>query len=434
MAVIRKHTGDIDVCFQVKRPRRHSVSSLSTQEEFFECEDENATNNADCNNCNKLSPRTNGGDNRTTNNEPGRSRTTEQEGMSERSSHALRHSTNGPVRYTHGLSIVGVSPPPVENPGPVHYTHGLSIVSQSSLPVDNESRLNADNARGDSDDDSDGSGLTVDESGSITWHNGFMLRRSNEGMRVVPDHQGQGGTSEGTDNPTWMIHAVATQYVSPGGGYRPSQHRYQNDLERDQRVPHTLRVADEGTNTENDNPMLRTASCVPINDETSGSESDISTRRVLFPDAATGRCDYSSNTRMPFHRPQFDNFSETGSYSPPRERRSDTKTVGLKGRESDDRVIFNTAVGGDERRDDHRDDHRDNHRDDRRDDRRDERHPRLMSAQWANRGEIGREKRGGVVRRKACGSQTNPSYPLRYLWHALMSICLFFSCLFHASF
>ena len=403
------------------------MSSLSTQEEFFECDDENTTNNADCNNCNKLSPRTNGGDNRTTNNEPGRSRTTEQEGMSERSSHALRHSTNGPVRYTHGLSIVGVSPPPVENPGPVHYTHGLSIVSQSSLPVDNESRLNADNARGDSDDDSDGSGLTVDESGSITWHNGFMLRRSNEGMRVVPDHRGQAGTSEGTDNPTWMIHAVATQYVSPGA-QRPSQHRYQNDLERDQRVPHTLRVADEGTNTENDNPMLRTASCVPIHDETSGSESDISTRRVLFPDAAAGRCDYSSNTRMPFHRPQFDNFSETGSYSPPRERRSDTKTVGLKGRESDDRVIFNTAVGSDDRRDDHcderrddrrderlderhderrderrddrRDERRDERRDDRRDDHRDERHPRLMSAQWApeepRRNRTREERRGSA--------------------------------------
>ena len=326
---------NLTFCLQVKRPRRHSVSSLSTQEEFFE--EDNATNNADCNNCNKVASRTNGGD---ATNEPitsGRSRTTVQEEMSQGSSHALRHSSNAPVRYTQGLSIIG----------------------QSLRAVDNQSRINTNNVRGDSDEGCDGSGVTVDESVvTASSRNGWARRGSNEGMQcVIHDSRDPvAAMSEGADNPTWMIHAVATQYVSPGGGQCTSQHRhgYHNAVEREARVSRTLRVADEGTNTEDDHPMLRTASYVPVTrDETSGSESDVSTRRVLFPDASAGPCEYSPSARMPFRRPQFDNFSETGSYSPPRERRSETKTVGFNGRETDgwnDRVIFNTAVGSDDRR------------------------------------------------------------------------------------
>ena len=315
-----RYSGNRDSCFQRKRPRRHSVSSLSTQEDFIDADEEHMRNNVDCNNCNKVATHTNGSD---TYDAPttstGLGRTTVLEVVS---SHALRHSSHTPLHTQLDMSVTG---------------HGL-------LPMD-VSMANTNRTMQGSDDDSDD--VTVNESVIVPFTNNAWMRRCiNESVQCSMQEDPVMRRSEGTEmdpNAAWVSHAVATQYTSPGR-QRSSLHRHRNHdrivgynrgchNEHNDRghVAHTLRVSDEGTNTERQDDVPIRSRC----GETSGSESDASTRRVLFPDSSTRPHEYSPSTRLPFHRPQFDNFSETGSYSPPREQRAENKTMDRRERECD---------------------------------------------------------------------------------------------------
>ena len=288
--------------FQLRRPRRHSVSSLSTQGEFTE--DTEDTADMDRNNCNT---HVNSGDSWTTTNSPsqpsGHGRTTIPEDLTHASSPALRHSGHGPLHTRVDLSVTG---------------HAL-------LP-NGGVLANTNYSLHDTDDDSDDSQATIEDSVGVPRTNGWPSHGVNESVQCSMRDDGVARTAQdagmdiNTDHPS---HTVATQYNSPGQQHRHRNHdrivNYQQQVDRGQ---HVQWVADDCPNTERmDNfPTQHLTNDTRTRPETSGSDSDTSTRRVLFPDSGTRHHDHSPGARYPFHPPQFDNFSETGSYSPPRER------------------------------------------------------------------------------------------------------------------
>ena len=302
--------------FQLRRPRRHSVSSLSTQDEFTE--DYEDTADMDRNNCNT---HVNSGDPWTTTNSPsqpsGHGRTTIPEDLTHASSQALRHSGHGPLHTRVDLSVTG---------------HAL-------LP-NGGVLANTNYSTHDTDDDSDDSQATIEDSVVVPRTNGWPSHGVNESVQCSMQDDGVARMSQdvGMDiNTDRSSHTVATQYNSPSQQHRHRNHdrivHYQQQVDRGQ---HMQWVSDECTNTERmDNiPTQRLTNDARTHGETSGSESDMSTRRVLFPDSGTRHHEHSPGARYPFHRPQFDNFSETGSYSPPREQRPQNR-MDSWGREHD---------------------------------------------------------------------------------------------------